>query len=145
MKQSFHKQRTENLVNTKVQWLNQLRNSEPAPSDVCHLETTCQRPIQNKLLCCIWKRHKMCLGQISWIVRQNLSMLPLHTSLSGLVTGVWRPLCAAFRLTEWQRPEDYCLRDYRHTEPPALSQCIYGIPSYVLELSDAFKRHFISK
>lgn len=100
MKQSFHKRPTENLVNTKVQWLSQLRNWEPAPSNVCHLETTCQQPIQNKLLCCVRKRHEMCLGQISWIVRQNSSMLPLHTSLSGLVTGVWRPLCAAFRLTE---------------------------------------------
>lgn len=40
----------------------------------------------------------MCLGQISWIVQQNLSM-SVDTSLSGLVTGVWRPLCAAFRLT----------------------------------------------
>lgn len=38
------------------------------------------------------------LAKFLGIVRQNLLLLPLHTSLARLGTVVWCPLCAAFQL-----------------------------------------------
>lgn len=67
-----------------------------------------------------------------------------HKSVRVSYRSVAPSLCCLPTHWKWQRPEEYCLRDYRHTKPPALSQCIDGVPSYLLELSDAFKRHVLS-